>query len=129
MKRVVSAVAVIASVILARAVCAQTAAELSQKELLKNWALSRCLATVYADPEVRDDASATAAAYLEFGNQPMGAYEALDALVDRYARQKRSGSVPSQFNTMKCIELFRSNELDSLAGAWAPQPKHPSAGQ
>jgi hypothetical protein len=103
-----------------QAACAQTAtARYSQKDMLKNWALSRCLASVYADPAVKSDANATAAAYLEFGHQPMAAYEALDALVDSYAKRKLSGSVPSHFNTMKCIDLYNSKELDVLAGKWA----------
>lgn len=40
----------------------------SQSELLKNWALSHCLALVYKDDVVKNDARATASAYLEYGN-------------------------------------------------------------
>jgi hypothetical protein len=32
----------------------------SQKTLLKNWALSRCLGQVYADAKTKEDANATA---------------------------------------------------------------------
>ena len=88
----------------------------SQKTLLKNWAFSRCLGQVYKDEKTKDDANSSAAAYLEYGHQPITAYEKLDVLVARYASRKYSGSVDSQFNTMKCIDLLYSKELDELVG-------------
>lgn len=87
-----------------------------QRTLLKNWALCRCLAQATTDPATRDDADATAAAYLEFGKQPIEAYEALSKLVDRYAKLKYGGSTNSTYNTMKCVDLFHSKELDALTG-------------
>lgn len=86
----------------------------SQKTLLKNWALSVCLARVSKDESTRDDANATASAYLEFGRQPIEAYDALRELVERYANRKYGGSIQSEFNTMKCIDLFHSKELGNL---------------
>jgi hypothetical protein len=90
----------------------------SQRDLLKNWALSACLATVAKSEADRSDANATAAAYLEFGNQPIEAYEALAELVKRYAERRYSGSVQSEFNTMKCIDLYHSGELVELVEKW-----------
>ncbi|WP_198294788.1 T6SS amidase immunity protein Tai4 family protein [Burkholderia ubonensis] len=87
----------------------------SQKTLLKNWALSVCLAQVAHDARDRGDANAAASAYLEFGHQPIEAYDALRTLAQRYANRKYSGSIPASFNTMKCIDLFLSQELDTLA--------------
>jgi hypothetical protein len=86
----------------------------SQKMLLKNWALSRCLGQVYADEKTKEDANATAGAYLEFGRQPIESYEALSRLVDEYANRKYAGSIQSDFNTMKCIDLFNSEKLEKL---------------
>ena len=100
----------------------------SQKTLLKNWALSRCLAQVAADSAAKDDANATAGAYLEFGKQPLEAYEELGRLVDEYVGRRYHGSVESSFNTMKCIDLFHSRELDRLTdkllrkAKWARRP-------
>ena len=88
----------------------------SQKTLLKNWALSVCLAKIAKDAVAREDANATASAYLEFGQQPLEAYEELGKLAERYANRKYGGMVKSDFNTMKCIDLFHSKELDRLAG-------------
>jgi hypothetical protein len=83
--------------------------------LLKNWALSTCLATVATDPALRADANATASAYMEFGHQGPEAYAALRELAENYAARRYSGSVEGRFDTMKCIDLFHSRELNSLA--------------
>jgi len=89
-------------------------ARYSQKTLLKNWALSVCLAQVAHSVRDREDANAAASAYLEFGHQPIEAYDALRALARRYAARTYRGSIPALFNTMKCIDLFHSREFDTL---------------
>lgn len=86
----------------------------SQKTLLKNWALSICLAQVAQDERTARDAGSTAGAYLEFGQQDLAVYDDLRALVAKYVALKYGGSVPSEFNTMKCIDLFHSKELDRI---------------
>jgi hypothetical protein len=89
----------------------------SQKNLLKNWALAVCLAEIAHDVRDRADASAAASAYLEFGKQPLEAYDALRNLAKKFARLDYQGSIDSEFNTMKCIDLFHSSELDKLAAS------------
>jgi hypothetical protein len=91
----------------------------SQKTLLKNWALSRCLGEVYTDAKTKEDAYAAASAYLEFGRQPIEVYEALSTVVNKYASRSYAGSVNSNFNTMKCIDLLNSKELDELTNKFS----------
>jgi hypothetical protein len=98
-------------------------ASYSQKDLLKNWALSTCLAIVVTDPALRADANATASAYMEFGHQAPEAYAALRELAENYAARRYSGSVEGRFDTMKCIDLFHSRELNSLATRLAKPSK------
>lgn len=85
-----------------------------QDMLLKNWALSRCLAKSYDEQAVRNDANATASAYLEYGKQSIEVYNQLDELVDKYVSLTYGGSVRSNFNTMKCIDLYHSKELQQM---------------
>ncbi len=85
-----------------------------QKTLLKNFALSICFAQIAQDERTAKDAGSTASAYLEFGRQDLAVYEQIRALVARYLSYPYGGSVPSEFNTMKCIDLFHSKELDRL---------------
>ncbi|WP_222853074.1 T6SS amidase immunity protein Tai4 family protein [Massilia genomosp. 1] len=86
----------------------------SQKNLLKNWTFSACLAMNAKDAATKADANAAASAYMEFGRQRIEAYDALRKLAEKYASLSYSGSIPSEFNTMKCIDLFHSSELDRL---------------
>jgi hypothetical protein len=86
----------------------------SQKTLLKNWALSRCLGRVATDEKSRSDAYATASAYLEFGHQGKEEYDGISVLVEKYVSTPYGGSIESNFNTMKCIDLFHSKELDQF---------------
>jgi hypothetical protein len=91
----------------------------SQKTLLKNWALSVCLAKISKDTTEREDANATASAYFEFGQQHIEAYDALRKLAEQYANRKYGGSIKSDFNTMKCIDLFHSKELNDLTSKFS----------
>lgn len=90
-------------------------AKYDQKTLLKNWALSVCLAQVAQDPKTAEDAGVSASGYMEFGKQGIEAYDDLRKLVNKYKNLQYDGSVKSQYNTMKCIDLFHSKELDKLA--------------
>jgi hypothetical protein len=92
-------------------------ASYSKRELLKNWALSACLAKITDDAKTKADANATASVYLGFFKQPIEDHGRLQKLVQEYVDRKYSSSIPSEFNTMKCIDLFRSGELDSHT-AW-----------
>lgn len=93
----------------------------TQKTLLKNWALSICLAEIAQDEKTRADANETASAYLEFGRQPIEAYDLLAALAKKYAKLKYGSAIKSELNAMKCIDLFHSKELDQLANKLVKQ--------
>jgi hypothetical protein len=95
----------------------------SQRDLLKNWAFSACLAAVSKDAGTKADANATAGAYLEFGQQGIEAYDELRKLVETYAARRYAGSTGAEYNTMKCIDLLHSAELDTLAARLARSPK------
>jgi hypothetical protein len=82
--------------------------------LLRKWTLSRCLARASADSPGGDDAAKTAAAYLERGTSGIDVYEKLEALAGRYLERQYTGSVQSNYNTMKCLDLYDSDELDRL---------------
>ena len=98
--------------------CAQEplTSEYSQATLLENWALSRCLALVYKDDTVQKDGEASASAYLEYGKQPIEIYHIIDAILNKYINSEYGGSIPSEFNTMKCIDFIHGMELKNLIG-------------
>ena len=87
----------------------------TQAAILKKWTLARCLAHSAEQTPTGDDAAKAAAAYLEMGSAGVEVYEKLDALAERYLARTYSGSVKSPYDTMKCIDLFESEELNRLA--------------
>jgi hypothetical protein len=52
---------------------------------------------------------------MEFGHQQIEAYDSIRKIVEKFISKKYAGTVASEFNTMKCIDLFHSKELDGLS--------------
>lgn len=102
------------------AVLPQTS-QYSQKQLLKNWALSRCLGEISDNEAVAADANRSAAGYFEFSSVPVEGFEKLSALVGKYAGARYRGSVEGSFHTMQCIDLFHSAELERLVTRVVPK--------
>lgn len=102
--------------------CAQSSSTRpgAQVTILKKWALSRCLSQAAGQTAVGDDAAKTAAAYLEMGSAGIEVYEKLDALAKSFLTQTYTGSVKSEYNTMKCIDFFESEDLDQMAKGATP---------
>ncbi len=85
-----------------------------EARLLKNWTLSRCLAQAFNDEEVKADAAAAAAVYLELGKQPIETYEKINVLITRALQQHATSSTGKDLRTLKCLDLYGSRELDRL---------------
>ena len=86
----------------------------SQQTLLKNWALTVCLAQSFLGSKTSDDAGDTASGYLEFGRQGLEAYDKLRKLSRQFADKTYASSSTSEFRVRKCLDLFHSKELDDL---------------
>jgi hypothetical protein len=87
-------------------------------QLLKNFALSTCVARGFADPTLQREARAAAGAYVEFGNHGPEAYAQAGRLADEFlARPYHAKGGKTALVVMKCVDLFHSPELDALAGS------------
>lgn len=84
----------------------------TQRRLLKNWTLCRCLARASGDP-INSDAARSAAAYLETSTAGIDVYERLEALGEAHLARPSSGSVKGSYDTIKCIDLYHGAELDA----------------
>jgi hypothetical protein len=84
------------------------------KVLIKNWALAACMAEIAKDPADKEDANLSASAYFEQGRLGVEDLEPIMSLVKQFAARKYGGSVPGDYNTMKCIDLFYSKELSKV---------------
>ena len=91
------------------------------RTLLKNWAMSICLANIAKGTAIGTDAGKTANGFAEYGVLSIEERDEMLPLIKKYIAQKYGGRTeigeePSDFNTMKCIDLFHSAELDALVG-------------
>jgi hypothetical protein len=86
-----------------------------QQTLLMNYALSQCIARAYKAPDVVEDARSAAGAYLERGNLPAAAYEALVGLVEEKLTENYLGKSGNQLQLMKCIDAMHSDGLKAIA--------------
>lgn len=100
-------------------IAGSTVAPRSQRGLLKDWALARCLARGAPQPFAKD-AAVSAAAMLERGDYGMDAYEAVEALVGAQIAKRYAGSMPGEYVTLKCIDLYRGKALDALVARQKP---------
>lgn len=85
-----------------------------QEEIFKSWVLSRCLSYTFEDPNQKQDALNTASAYLEQSTLSVEQLLSSEPLIKDFLSRNYKGSIEGTFNTMKCIDLFNSPELDTL---------------
>ena len=85
-----------------------------QKEIFRDWVLSRCLSYTFTDKNQKQDALNTASAYLEQSTLSVEQLLSTEPLIKKYLSRNYQGSIKGTFNTKKCIDLFNSKELDDL---------------
>ncbi|YCI28669.1 type VI secretion system amidase immunity protein Tai4 [Erwinia sp. PK3-005] len=88
--------------------------EYSAEQYIKNYALSVCVAKGYNSKEVKDDASAAARGYLEFGDYSLAAHSAVRKLVDEFLAKTYSSQSGESMILAKCIDVYHSAELESI---------------
>jgi Type VI secretion system (T6SS), amidase immunity protein len=91
----------------------------SDAELLRNWALARCLSKAFPGSPLEPDAAAAGAGYLERGSVEADAYTESATLVDRFLSRTYASQSGQPLQTMKCIDLFHSAELDRIVKRYA----------
>ena len=125
MTRAVFGVAVLAVLTAARPIgAADRAASVdrySEPELLRNWALARCLSRAFPGSPLEHDAAAAAGGYLEYGKVGADAYAQTETLVGDFLARTYQSQSGEALQTMKCIDLFHSPELGRLVRRYAGQ--------
>ncbi|CAI2422359.1 Uncharacterised protein [Serratia ficaria] len=100
-------------------VSAQVAiSHLPQEALYQNWLISRCLGKFTDSENTRQDALRSASAYLEFSTLPLIAFEKGEKLIERYLKEKSTGSVPGSYHTLACLRLSHSKEANDIFTAY-----------
>ncbi len=93
----------------------------SQADLLRNYALARCLSQAFPGSPLDPDASASAAGYLERGSVSADAYAEIAKLADEFLVHKYLSLSGQPLQTMKCIDLFHSSDLDRIVRRFSPK--------
>lgn len=86
----------------------------TEKEIYKNWVLSRCLSYAFPNEPIKQDALNSASSYLEQSKLPVEAFTAADPLIKSVLLNSNQGSIPGGFKVQSCVELYHSAELEKL---------------
>jgi hypothetical protein len=87
--------------------------------LLRNYALSQCVARAYNDVAVVEDGKAAAGAYLEAGHVGPDVYGDIVKLVEAKLRENYPGKSGDQRQLMKCIDLYWARDLQRIVAKHA----------
>ena len=90
-------------------------------------ALASCIATAYRGASAGADADITTSAFIEWTYYDLeGGNPAVDELVARYLRRDYSnpmeGYAGARFDLLKCLDMYHSQELESLVRQYVPRP-------
>ncbi|HEJ8041238.1 type VI secretion protein [Serratia marcescens] len=93
---------------------AATEIDYSPAEYLKNYALSVCIAEGYSAKEVKNDATATARGYMEFGDYSLEAHTAVRTLAKEFLAKHYDSMSGEPMTMAKCIDLVHSQALQAI---------------
>ena len=114
--------ALILSVVIGISSCGSQSNKQESKEevLFKDFVLAICLGTAFRDTAVAIDANRAANGYMEYGNMPIEAYEASRTIVKDWLRKDYASKSGDQIDIMKCIDLYRSSDLEGVFEKYSP---------
>ncbi|GGD20113.1 MULTISPECIES: T6SS amidase immunity protein Tai4 family protein [Franconibacter] len=99
------------------AVCAQSLPEISafsQQQIFTHWVQTRCISKIADNASLKNDAQASAAAWLEASNLPVAAFEEADAATAQALQAKTGGSIKSDYRVLKCSLIAESQKIQAL---------------
>jgi len=91
-----------------------------EQVLFENFIFSICLGTAFNDTKVAVDTNKAANGYMQHGNMPIEAYEASRVVVDSWLDKEYLSKSGGQIQIMKCIDLFRSQDIKVLYEKYTP---------
>jgi hypothetical protein len=86
----------------------------SELKLFQHYAQASCLATVFPQGEIYDQAVSALNGYREFGAMPLQAYEALIAPIQQWLKKDYAAKAGKQNNLMKCIDFAESEQVTEI---------------
>lgn len=98
----------------------------SDPDLLRGYAISRCLAAAYKGESMELDANRSAEAYREAGHEGRAwVYSELDRLSRDAAAEVPAGQSIGRLTVMRCMELYESSDVRRVSLGRKPLPHAP----
>ena len=89
----------------------------SQQQIFENWVQNRCIGKIADSKSLKEDAIASAAAWLEASDLPAENFEKADELIVSLLKEKVGGTEPSQYQVLKCSLIANSDAMRPLKTA------------
>lgn len=89
----------------------------SQQQIFENWVQNRCISKIADNKSLKDDAEASAAAWLEASNLPAENFEKADQIIVSSLKEKIGGTEPGQYQVLKCSLIANSDAIRPLKTA------------
>ena len=100
-------------------VCAQMLSKVktfSQQQMFSNWVQNRCIGKIADSESLKNDAKVSAAAWLEASNVPAEFFEEADKAIDHQLQEKIGGSLPGEYQVLKCTLIANSEAINNIYG-------------
>ncbi|CAH5644562.1 hypothetical protein AI2983V1_2563 [Enterobacter cloacae] len=89
----------------------------TQQQIFENWVQNRCIGKIADSKSLKEDAIASAAAWLEASDLPAENFEKADELIVSLLKEKVGGTEPSQYQVLKCSLIANSDAMRPLKTA------------
>ncbi len=100
-------------------VSAQTLPEVnsfSQQQIFSNWVQNRCIGKIADGESLKSDAKVSASAWLEASNVSAELFEEADKTIDNQLKEKIGGSLPGEYQVLKCTLIANSEVINKIYG-------------
>lgn len=88
----------------------------TQQQIFSNWVQNRCIGKVADSKRLKDDAKASAAAWLEASNISVDEFDKADKVIDSLLKENIGGTAPVEYGVLKCTLIANSEAIQQLSG-------------
>ena len=86
----------------------------SKQQIFENWVQNRCISKIADSKSLKNDAEASATAWLEASDLPPENFEKADKIIDTLLKEKVGGTEQGDYQVLKCSLIVNSDAIRSL---------------
>jgi len=88
----------------------------SQQQIFSNWVQNYCIGKIADGESLKSDAKVSASAWLEASNVSAELFEEADKTIDNQLKEKIGGSLPGEYQVLKCTLIANSEVINKIYG-------------